>query len=111
MSFNQNGQKNENQNWKIQTQTKTPQLTSHHQKFRDNIQSPFYSDSEKHLGGRPTGFNATSDERHHVVGNKPLKNSDPSDANVRSSGVTTMRTDFSGLFTGRKSNSKVVGKD
>ena len=104
MSFNQNGQQNENQNWKIQTQTKTPQLTtSHHQKFRDNIQSPFYPESEQqHLGGRPNGFNATSSERHHVVGNKPLKNSDPSDANVRSSGVTTMRTDFSGLFTGRK---------
>ena len=106
MSFNQNGQKNENQNWKIQTQT-TPQLTTQHhqQTFRDTIQSTFYSDSE-HLGGggRPNGFNATSDE--HVVGNinRPLKNSDPSDANVRPSGVTTMRTDFSGLFTGKKKN-------
>ena len=107
MSFNQNGtKKNENQNWKIQTQT-TPQLTSQHhqQKFRDTIQSTFYSDSEHLSGGvrgRPNGFNATSDE--HVVGNtnRPLKNSDPSDANVRPSGVTTMRTDFSGLFTGKK---------
>ena len=105
MSFNQNGtKKNENQNWKIQTQT-TPQLTTQHhqQTFRDTIQSTFYSDSE-HLGGggRPNGFNATSDE--HVVGNinRPLKNSGPSDANVRPSGVTTMRTDFSGLFTGKK---------
>jgi len=78
MSFNENGQ-NENQNWKIQN----PTHTQH--KCDSNIKSTTaFSD-----------LNATSE---NVGNNKPLKNSDPGDAYVRS-GVATMRTDFSGLFT------------
>ena len=91
MSFNENGQ-NENQNWKIQNQT--TRNSQQHQFDTNNIQStPIYSDDH-----RPNVFNATSEN----VGNKPLKTSDPGDAHARS-GVTTMRTDFSGLFTGKRS--------
>ena len=84
MSFNENGQ-NENQNWKIENQTHTKHIND------SNIQSSTTTNSD---GSKV--FNATSD----VVGNKPQKNSDPGDANVRS-GVTTFRTDFSGLFASK----------
>ena len=85
MSFNENGQ-NENKNWKIQNQTHTQH------NFKGNIKQSTTINSD----GSDV-FNATSDD---VVGNKPQKNSDSGDANVRS-GVTTFRTDFSGLFASK----------
>ena len=89
MSFNENGQ-NENQNWKIQNQTTTRNTQK---KQHTNIQSAtIYSDDY-----RPNVFNAPSEN----VGNNPLKSTEPGDAHGRS-GVTSMRTDFSGLFTGKK---------
>ena len=91
MSFNENGQ-NENQNWKIQNQT--TRNTQQHQFDTNNIQSTLiYSDDH-----RPNVFNATSEN----VGNKPLKTYEAGEAHARS-GVTTVRTDFSGLFTGKQS--------
>ena len=90
MSFNENGQ-NENQNWKIQNQT--TRSTQQHQFDTNNIQSTLiYSDDH-----RPNVFNATSEN----VGNKPLKTYEAGEAHARS-GVTTVRTDFSGLFTGKQ---------
>ena len=90
MSFNENGQ-NENQNWKIQNQTTRNTQKKQH-KFDTNIQSAaIYSDDF-----RPNVFNAPSEN----VGNKPLKSTEPGDAHGRS-GVTSIRTDFSGLFTGK----------
>lgn len=93
MSFNENGQ-NENQNWKIQNQTtRNTQQQNQNQFDTNNIQStPIYSDDH-----RQNVFNATSEN----VGNKPLKTSDSGDGQGRS-GVTTVRTDFSGLFTGKQ---------
>ena len=80
MSFNENGQ-NENQNWKIQNQPRTQH------KYDSNIKSR-------------TDFSDVNAASENVGNNKGLKNSDPGDAYVRS-GVATIRTDFSGLFTSK----------
>ena len=82
MSFNENGQ-NENQNWKIQN--KNPQ--QNHSNIDSYIQSAGATISDGNKSG---------------VGNKALNNVDTGDENVRP-GVTTFRTDFSGLFTGKPS--------
>lgn len=80
MSFNENDKQNEN--WKNQIQTTN--RTRHTLQDSSIRPATNYSDV----------FNAISG---NVKGNA-LTNADPGDANVRS-GVTSIRTDFSGLFS------------
>ena len=92
MSFNENDKQNEN--WKNQIQTTN--RTRHTLQDSSIRPATNYSDV----------FNAISG---NVKGNA-LTNADPGDANVRS-GVTSIRTDFSGLFSSKQNylNSNNLG--
>ena len=87
MSFNENGiQNGKNQNWKIQNQITIQQQQQH------NIQSHTAVISDGGL-------------RHFPLENKSGISRRPGGGDVTSagqSGVTTFRTDFSGLFTGKR---------
>ena len=94
MSFNENGilQNGKNQNWKIQNQANSINKLQNQQHSK-NIQShnPAVASSDGGL------------HQHFLLETKAGISRQPgAGGDVSQSGVTTVRTDFSGLFTGKK---------